>query len=193
MKVRYTVVALLLGALSVSALATTKSDYDQSFNFSSLKTWDFKVQNRMPRDPVGANSLWNQRIRQDLERQLAADGFQKVSDGTPSFMVAYYMGTKEKYDTRYINYGFPGHWGRWWRFGGWHGWGPAAGNVDVWQIPYTESTLVVDVVDPQTNMLIWRGYNTDTIDFNKSDKSIRDAVGDVMKRFAHDIRENEGK
>jgi len=193
MKVRFLVIALLMGLLSTSALATTKSDYDQSFNFSDLRTWDFKVQNRMPRDPVGTNSLWNQRIRQDLEQQLTADGFQKVNDAEPTFLVAYYMGTKEKYDTRYVDYGFPGRWGRWWRFGGWHGWGPGFGNVDVWQIPYTESTLVVDIIDPQTNMLIWRGYNTDVIDFNKSDKSIRDAVGDVMKRFVHDMKKSEEK
>ena len=193
MKVKLLFIALLVGLLSVSALATTKSDYDESFNFSNLRTWDFKVQNRMPRDPVGNNSLWNQRIRQDLEQQLAADGFQKVNDSEPTFLVAYYMATKEKYDTRYIDYGFPGRWGRWWRFGGWHGWGPGWGNVDVWQIPYAESTLVVDIIDPQTNMLIWRGYNTDVIDFNKSDKSIRDAVGDVMKRFVHDIKKGEEK
>jgi len=193
MKVKLLVIALLVGLVSGSALATTKSDYDESFNFSNLRTWDFKVQNRMPRDPVGTNSLWNQRIRQDLEQQLAADGFQKVNDSEPTFLVAYYMATKEKYDTRYVDYGFPGRWGRWWRFGGWHGWGPGWGNVDVWQIPYAESTLVVDIIDPQTNMLIWRGYNTDVIDFNKSDKSIRDAVGDVMKRFVHDIKKGEKK
>lgn len=193
MKVRFLVIAMLVGPLSVSALATTKSDYDKSFNFSNLRTWDFKVQNRMPRDPVSTNSLWNKRIRQDLEQQLAADGFQKVSDREPNFLVAYYMGTKEKYDTRYVDYGFPAHWGPGLRFGGWHGWGPGWGNVDVWQIPYTESTLVVDIIDPQTNMLIWRGYNTDVIDLNKSDKSIRDAVGDVTKRFAHDIKKSEEK
>jgi hypothetical protein len=184
-------ISVLTGLLGVSALATTRSDYDESFNFSTLKTWDFKVQNRMPRDPVGTNNLWNERIRRYLGEELTADGFKKQSDGMPSFLVAYYMGTKERYDARYIDYGFPGVWGRWWRFGGWHGWGPGWGNVDVWQIPFTESTLVIDIIDPETNILIWRGYNTDVIDFNKSDKSIRDAVDDVMKRFVHDVKKNE--
>jgi hypothetical protein len=185
MKVRFLPVALLMGLLSVAAFATTKSDYDHSFNFSNLRTWDFKVQTRMPRDPVGTNSLWNQRIRTDLEQQLTADGFRKVSDGESSFLIAYYMGTKQKYDTRYINYGFPGRWGRW------HGWGPGWGDVDVWKIPYTESTLVLDVIDPQTNTLIWRGYDSETVDFNKSEKSINKAVDNLVKRFAHEVKEEE--
>jgi hypothetical protein len=53
MKVRLSLIALLVTLFSVPALATTKSDYDHRFDFSKLQTWDFKVQNRMPRDPVG--------------------------------------------------------------------------------------------------------------------------------------------
>jgi Domain of unknown function (DUF4136) len=98
--------------LSVAAFATTKSDYDHSFNFSNFRIWDFKVQTRVPRDPVGSNRLWNQRIRADLGQQLTADGFRKVSDRESNFLIAYYMCTKQKYDTRYTNYGFLGRWGR---------------------------------------------------------------------------------
>jgi Domain of unknown function (DUF4136) len=185
MKARLLLVVLFTGLLSTAAPALTKSDYDRNFKFSGLRTWDFKVQTRMPRDPVGTNSLWGQRISRDLEQHFTADGFQKVSDGEPSFMVAYYMGTKQKYDLRYFNYGFPGHWGRW------HGWGVGWGDVDVWKIPYTESTLVLDVIDPHTNTLIWRGYDTETIDFNKSEKSINKAADNLVKRFAHEVKEEE--
>jgi hypothetical protein len=57
MKARLLLATLFIGLLSVAALAMTKSDYDRRFKFSNLRTWDFKVQTRMPRDPVGANSL----------------------------------------------------------------------------------------------------------------------------------------
>ncbi len=50
----------------VAVPAATKSDYDRSYDFSKLRTWDFKVTTRMPEDPVGTNTLWNQRIHDGL-------------------------------------------------------------------------------------------------------------------------------
>ena len=70
--------------------------------------------------------------------------------------------------------------------GGAHGWGP---DFDVWNIPYTQSTLVVDIIDARTNMLVWRGYDTDNIDVNKADKTIGKAVDSLVKRFVKETRE----
>jgi len=172
--------------------AETKSDFDRSYDFSKLRTWDFKVTTRMPEDPVGTNTLWNQRIREGLQEHLAQIGYRKVNDGEPDFLVTYFMGIKEKYDIRYIDYGFPGRWGTWGPWGRWYGWEPSFGQVDVWRIPYHESTLVLDVIDPHTNQLVWRGYDTRTIDFEKSEKTIHKSVEKVTKRFKHDVDE-QGK
>jgi hypothetical protein len=62
----------------------------------------------------------------------------------------------------------------------------------VWRIPYTESTLVADIIDPHGNQLIWRGYDTRTIDFEKSEKTIHKSVEHLTQRFIHDVRENAG-
>ena len=65
---RYKIIlALFATALfSVAALAETKSDYDRNFDFSKLRTWDFKVVTRMPNDPIARNELWDRRIRDGL-------------------------------------------------------------------------------------------------------------------------------
>jgi hypothetical protein len=55
----------------------------------------------MPTDPVGTNTLWNQRIRTAIEQQLADNGFERVTNREPGFLVAYYMGTKERYDQEF--------------------------------------------------------------------------------------------
>ena len=102
-KLLLTSIAITL--LSVTALAETKSDYDRSYDFSKLQTWDFKVVTRMPEDPVGTNTLWNQRIHDGLVEHLAQVGYRKLSHGEPDFLVTYFMGIKEKYDIRYIDYG----------------------------------------------------------------------------------------
>jgi hypothetical protein len=57
-------IAIINALLCLGALAGTKSDYDRSYDFANLKTWDFKVQTRMPSDPVGTNTIWNQDIQQ---------------------------------------------------------------------------------------------------------------------------------
>jgi hypothetical protein len=51
-----------------------------------------------------------------------------------------------------------------------------------------KSTLVMDVYDAHTKQLVWRGYDTKTINYNKADKTINDAVGHLMKRFRRDLK-----
>lgn len=59
-------------------------------------------------------------------------------------------------------------------------------DIDVWQIPYTDSTLIVDVIDTKTNQLVWRGYDTNTIDMKNPDKRLGKAVESLMKKFQKD-------
>ncbi len=48
----------------------------------------------------------------------------------------------------------------------------------------------MDVTDARTGQLIWRGYDTRTIDFNKADKTIGKAVEHLTERFAHDVKKS---
>lgn len=185
MKVKTVLAAVAITAAAATVGAETKSDYDKEYDFAKLKTFDFKEQAQpVVMDAHGPNNLWNRRIREELGKDLAADGFQATQAGHPDFLVAYSMGAKQRADVRYVGYGFPG-WGRhrW----AWGGWGP---EFDVWRIPYTRSTLVVDIIDARTNMLVWRGYDTDQVDLGKADKTIGKAVDSLVKRFVKETREN---
>jgi len=182
------ILALLLTAFfSVTALAETKSDYDRNFDFSRLRTWDFKVVTRMSNDPIAQNELWDRRIREGLIFHFAEVRFPKVDNGEPTFLVNYFMGLERKYDVRFIDYGFPGRYESMNRYGRWYGYGPPYGRVDVWTVPYTESTLILDVIDSRTNHLVWRGYDIRTIDFERSEKTIHKSVENLTKRFRRDV------
>ena len=62
-------IALFSGAASLNA--QVKTDYDHSANFSSYKTYSWlKVQSGDP--------LWDDRIKQDVDSQLAAKGWTRV-------------------------------------------------------------------------------------------------------------------
>jgi hypothetical protein len=176
---------LLVGCAPVCT-AMLKSDYDRKYDLVKLHTWDFKTQNRKPKDTLASNDLWDRRIREEVESDLSSSGYHRVRDGEPDFLVAYYMGTREKEDIRYLGYGYPGFWrGRRW------GWGWGGGAVDVWNIPYTQSTLIVDIVDARNNLLVWRGYDTDTIDLNKADKTIDKGVENLVKRFVKEAQKEK--
>lgn len=194
MKLRIALAIVCIAIAAIVVSATTKSDYDRNFDFSRLKSWDFKAQNRMPRDPIMENSLWDRRLRENILAQLTSHGFGCIDEGEPTFLVAYYMSVKERYDIRYINYGFPGPWygRRGWYRPYWAGWEPGwRGPVDVWRIPYNESTVVMDIIDARSNMMVWRGYDVDTIDLDKSEKSIRESVKDLVNRLVKDIRKSK--
>jgi len=177
---------LVLVLVGTAASAETKTDYDHHYNLGSLATWGFlRATQAPPRDAVGANQIWDRDIRYDLGQQLAADGFTQAAPGQkPDFQVAYHMAAMEGY------YGYPGWgWGRPWGFWGYRGWGWGPG----WAVPFTRSTLVVDIVDTQTNQLVWRGYDNRTIDFNKAEKSIGQSVNKLVSKFTHDVRESRKK
>jgi hypothetical protein len=181
--------SLLVGAAltlaAASAHADTNSYFAKQYSFKTLKTWDFKQQRRISRDPIANNPIWADDIRNNFAGELQKRGFERMTTGKPDFYVAFYVGLKERYDVRYMDYGFPGFRGR--RFGGW-GW---PRDIDVWRVPYTDSTLIVDIIDARTNQLVWRGYDTNTIDMKNPDKRLDKAAESLIKKFVKDTNTRE--
>src|SRR2546427_7143542 len=105
------------------------------------------------------NSISNRALRADLAQEFAGRGYV-ATDSNPDFCVAYYASTNQKLDVTYWDYGYgwrPNWWSGWGRrWGrGWGGdWGIASGPVAT---QYTEGTVIVDVIDPKTKNLLWRG------------------------------------
>jgi hypothetical protein len=189
MRLRPLLSVLCAGLITIGVAnvrAETNSYFAKTYPFTNLKTWDFKAQRRISNDPIANNRLWAQDIESDLASQLQSRGFERTTTGRPDFLVTYYVGLKEKYDVHYLDYGYPGFHRR--RFRGSWGW---PRDIDVWRIPYTDSTLIVDVIDARTNELIWRGYNTEMIDMKKPDKRIDKATESLVKRFMKDTRDRD--
>jgi hypothetical protein len=188
MKTRMTITASAL-ALTVlvgssSALAATHSDFTKSYPLQTLKTFQFKQQHRISRDPLANNDIWANDVRQAIRGDLASHGVAEATNGNPDFYVAFYVGLKDRYDVNYVGYGLP-VFHRGFR-AGWWGW---PRGYDAWAVPYTESTVIVDVIDAHTNQLVWRGYDTNTLNTKNPDKTLTKAVDNVLARFRHDAKE----
>lgn len=169
---RGVVVAITLSAAAGGARAqSVQSDFDRAFDFSKLKTFAFAPQQRGPNDPLAANPLNDRRIRTALDSQLVAHGYTQDSTGASDFLVAYHAATRARTSLDAWGYG-PGRW--------------RGGRVDVNQ--YTEGTLIVDMVDPASKQLLWRGTATGTIQLKDVDKKIREAAKKLTERFVKDGR-----
>lgn len=148
-------------------------------------------------DPMLTNSITNQQLRNDLVQGFQGKGYT-LSTANPDFQVAYYAGTKEKMDTTYWNpgpgwrYGYRGFGFRRSRFASawpWYGAGyglgafPYGANVQVQD--YTQGTVIVDVIDPQTMELIWRGQGVANVsdDPGTYAKDLAESVSAILKKF----------
>ena len=167
--------AILMGA--APAFAGAHSDYTKSFPLQTLQTFEFRTQQRISRDPLANNSIWAENIRDDIRTGLMSRGLTEVAaEDMPDFYVTYYVGVAQRYSVNAIGF-----------HRGWWGW-PGAYNV----VPYKESTLMVDVIDAYTNQLVWRGYDSDTLNTSKPDKTLDKAVNNVVSQFFHDVKDQRG-
>ena len=103
------ILAVLLLSTAAPVNAQIKTDYDHSANFGTYKTYSWlKVQS--------GDSLWDDRIRQDVDAQLAAKGWTKV-DSNGDASVSAFRSTQDQKTLETFYDGFGGGW-RWRGFGG---------------------------------------------------------------------------
>jgi len=154
--------------------ANITTDYDHSVNFAQYKTYTWlKVQ--------AGDSLWEDRIKQAVDAQLAAKGWTKVDSDASATITAFQSTHDQKTLETFYN-GFGGGWG--WRGvgrGGFGGDGISTTTTDVTKV----GTLVVDIFDSHTQKLIWRGKQSDALSNNpdKNEKKLTKDLASMFKKF----------
>jgi hypothetical protein len=153
---------------SCTPIYDVKYDYDQQFNFSDLKTFDWM---QTP-EKVDINSLVVQRVKNAVNAELKAKGLMMTSNN-PDFLIAEYHGKKDQLHIQNM-----GH-GRGSRYGG------QPSGVSAYQ--FEEGLLILDFVDAQSKKLIWRGSAKAQVDYidtpEKSEKLINTAVKEILKKY----------
>lgn len=181
---------LLVVSLSATGFAKTRSDYDHTYDLSKLRTWNFGANRSVVRDQFGRNGLWNERVSGDMKARLVSAGFNETNSDASDFLVIYHLATREQVRREYVTTGMPGIW---YRVGRWRAWGAGWGDTTVFDIPVSRSTLVMNVIDAKSDRIVWRGYDTETIDYKNSDKTINKAVENLVNRFERDVKESAKK
>jgi Domain of unknown function (DUF4136) len=162
-RVVFVLVGLMLLFAGRSSAADVKTDYDRNTNFAQYKTYSWeRVETRDP--------LMVDRIKSAVNGSLATKGLTEVPTGGDLSIVAIEVThSQQTLDTFYNNFGG----GR--RFGGF---GDATTTTETYRV----GTLVVDLSDPATKKLVWRGSASDTLS-DKSEKNIDNLDKGVVKMF----------
>jgi hypothetical protein len=147
-------------------------------------------------DPMLENSITNNALRADLAQALQSRGYALAPRQSADFDVAYYAGTREKFDTTYWGPTFdPGwryhYWGRrsWaWPYSGLgYVGGPYPGAAGMNVTTYTEGQVIVDVVDPRSQQLLWRGQGAEPVSTDPAQyaRDLQNVVGAIIAKFPH--------
>lgn len=161
-------VMAVLVLTGIAAAQQTSVDYDRATDFSKYKTYAW-AEGRSVQDPFN-----HQRIVQAIDAQLTTKAWTRVERNQgPDAIVLYRAGAIEQKQARVWGTGY----GPAWRFGG----GTAQVDLNTIQV----GQLVVDILDAQTQKLVWRGRASDTVSDKpeKNEKKINKAAEKLFKKF----------
>ena len=171
---------LLYVAPAVAPGQKVNVDWERRANFQLYRTYAWGE----CEDP-GELRLWQPRIIQDIESQLAARGFRKAPPGQqPDVIISYRSDVEERASFVEYDYGYGPGWG----LGPALGWGPSwgwgwnGGPVTVEPVVERKFELTVEIVDARQGQLLWRGDATDSLS-RKSEKNVKRLRRVVEKLF----------
>ena len=171
------IVVLVFGCSTLQV----SQDYDAQTDFTRLQTFAWQNETQPKYDDIRLNSsLLHARIRGAVEQSLLAAGFRKAARQEAEVLVAYELAIHQQIESQPqsgVGFGFG--------FGGPRGGVMVSSGSDV--SSYDEGLLVIDVLDPGSGRLLWRGKATDRFDQHsdsaKNTEKINETVTKVMAQF----------
>lgn len=169
-----TALLILTGCSSVEV----HTDFDSTADFSKIRKYYWQ------KIPTTKNPLMADRIVAEIDAQLEARGWQRVSQDKADVAIAAHVTSheEERIDTMYNNMG-PGWYGP---AGGVGGWGWAGAGMSTSTVSFYEvGTLIVDIFDIQNHHAIWHGTAEATVDDDaqKQEANVREAALKLFKDF----------
>ena len=87
------------------------------------------------------NEFFDEWVRGDIRAQLAARGYEEITSGAPDLLVHYHANVTQEIDVREVD--------REYRY---------CEEADCRPYVYEAGSLLVDLMDPRTNKVVWRGW-----------------------------------
>lgn len=174
--------AIILAALCATQLGCQSmdiaSDWDPAVDFSKLKSYDWMPEPDAS-SPGAVDSLTRDRVHRAVDRIFAERGYAHEPSGTPDFLVGYYVAVETVLDVHTVNdyYGYRPGWGDW----------DYGGGSRTYVSEYDQGTLILDISNPYTSKLMWRGSAETEVSQSETpegrDEIINEAVRLILERF----------
>lgn len=122
-------------------------------------------------DPMLNNSIIDRVVRATIRQSFEARGY-RMTDDDPDFIVGYYTRARERLDLSNVydcGYGY-GYYNRY--------------NYGCYIDEYTEGMVIVDVIDPKSEELVWRGSGVARVSDNPNKylNQLGKAIGEIVQR-----------
>jgi uncharacterized protein DUF4136 len=169
---------ILAGLIALASMAPTlavsvKEDYNPKTDFSKYKTFQLKPGTPAP------SPLTQAKIENAIVTQLTLKGLTEGRDNADLIIYTHVKVSVEK-AMDVTSFGYGGYFG-------WSGWGGEFGGTSVNVVDIPMGTLMVDMVDRESQQMVWRGIAHGTIHANstaeKSEKRINAGVAKLLKKF----------
>ena len=173
------VLALVL--LQACSGIPVSQDFEQGFDFSSLKTFTWDANEDDQWGIADSNELVDRRIRSSIENTLTSRQFSQVDSAKADFLVLYNVVVDQRIRSNNVSGGVSV--GRSTR--GRHG---SIGISTGSQIrTYEQGTLLIDVIDVASDKLVWRGTSSqalpDLSDPQRLTDHINTTVAAIFEQF----------
>lgn len=184
------VVACLLACAIVAALEAAdvkvKTDYDTSADFSALRSYvwlptpPYRTQTSPTvKDNFVAPEVIDAPIRAAIDRQLAAKGLMLTTSDHPDCFLVYYAAFGVDIDASVLgeNYAYITGWGS-----------PFLGATPTTSLRVIEQgTLVLDMLNRDRKVAIWRGTATGAIDRDRTDAQRKQTLDEAVEKMFKDF------
>ena len=185
---RRRIACLLILTISLAACTSFKvnTDHDPTVDFSSFKTFAFGGPADMNKGGMYDNSLTRKRIESAVVRELTGKGLHQVGlDERQDLLVHYWVNIqdKQRLDSTGPTVGVargPG---------GGYGWGAGyGGGVSTYE--YKEGTLVLDLIEPSKQQLVWRATIVGTLKDSTQDnvELANEAIARAFEKYPPTIK-----
>jgi hypothetical protein len=176
---------LLVTVLTGCASMEVSTEHDTSFNFSPLKTYTWLPN---PQEYFGNpkidKSVLEARIQTAVDRELAAKKYMRITSGTPDFHVRYHAVAGTDMQVENVSDSGSGMSGDWndQRLGFYRKGGGKSATYS-----WDKGTLLLDMVNPENNKIIWIGTAAAKIGLQdsaeKKEERINRAVSKLLANF----------
>jgi len=160
--------AILL-TLSSCISIRVSSDYDTKTDFNNYKTFAYQ---KSGIDKAEINDLDKRRILRAIDKQLIAKGYTKSDQ--PQLLISFFTKSNEQVNVNRNNFG--------WGFG----WGFWGANIGTTVSTSTQGVLYIDIINAQTNELIWQGRGSGYLNEDNPEEKeakINEFVLEILKAY----------